>query len=79
VPRKTLNDRLRNYPDPTKKPKVGRPQKLSVEEEKAILGYLCLCSELKYPIRTRKLCAGEVEGRQPGKDCMRNLRVGNTA
>jgi hypothetical protein len=33
VPRMTLTDRLKKYSDPTKAPKVGRPQELSAEVE----------------------------------------------
>jgi transposase-like protein len=86
VPRMTLNDRISKYPDPTKEPKVGRPQELTVEEEEAIVGCLCLCAEFKFPMRKRDLqklvqayvlengvLVRWVDGK-PGKDWVRNFQ-----
>jgi transposase-like protein len=86
VPRMTLTDRLKKYSDPTKAPKVGRPQELSAEVEKAIVDCLCLCAEFKYPMRKRdlqKLVQSYVQENsvlvrwvdgKPGKDWIRNFQ-----
>jgi hypothetical protein len=85
VPRMTLSDRLQKT-NPGKKPKLGRPQQLSVQEEEALVKCLELCAEYNYPMRKRDLqdlvqsyCVQHGvktmwEDDRPGRHWVRNFR-----
>jgi hypothetical protein len=71
---------------PAKKLKLGRPQQLSVQEEKALVKCLDLCAEFNYPMRKRDLqdlvqsycmqhgLKTKWEDERPGRHWVRNFR-----
>jgi transposase len=85
VPRMTLSDRIRKE-EPSKEPRLGRPQELSAVVEEAIVNCLIKCAEFQYPMSKRDLqkivqayvVEHNVETRweagKPGKDWVDNFR-----